>query len=151
MKPADLNLTPSELAGILRRRASKGRSKLSGPKIAHKPDPVKADRGRVRDNPYLAYLRRQPCEICGTTQRIEAAHIRTGYPDAGWPPTGMQVKPSDFRALSLCALCHREGPDAQHRSNERAWWSARNIYPPERCAEVYADFLAGQDQERRAA
>lgn len=146
-----LTLTHRETAEILRKRDAKGRQKLRGPRIEHKADPVKADRGRVRDNAYLAYLRRQPCEACGTTHRIEAAHIRSGYPDAGWPPTGMQVKPSDFRALSLCALCHREGPTAQHRGNERAFWAQFDIYPPERCAQVRADFLAGRDQIGRAA
>jgi hypothetical protein len=144
-----LVLTPKEEAAILRRRHSKGRAKINGPKLT-KTDTGKADRGRVRNNPFLAYLRRQPCEACGSIHRVEAAHIRSGYSEAGWPPTGMQVKPSDFRALSLCALCHREGPDAQHRGNERAWWAARNIYPPARCAEVMADFTAGRDQERRA-
>jgi hypothetical protein len=143
-----LTLTRKEEAAILRRRAAQGRQKLRGPKLA-KTNTGKADRGRVRDNAYLAYLRRQPCEACGSVHRIEAAHIRSGYPEAGWPPTGMQVKPSDFRALSLCSLCHREGPDAQHKSNERAWWSAKGIYPPARCAEVYADFQSGRDQPGR--
>lgn len=121
-----------------------------GAKLA-KTDTGKADRGRVRDNPFLAYLRRQPCEACGSVQRVQAAHIRSGYPEAGWSPTGMQVKPSDARALPLCVMCHLDGPGAQHKSNERAWWAARGIYPPTRCAEVYADFEAGRDQERRAA
>lgn len=120
-------------------------------KFAARPFPGKGDRGRVRDNAYLAYLRRQPCEACGSTTHVQAAHVRSGYADAGWPPTGMQVKPSDARALSLCVLCHLDGPDAQHKSNERAWWAARNIYPPTRCAEVYADFEAGRDQEGTAA
>lgn len=147
-----MTLTPTrkELADIARRRAAKGRARINGPKLA-KTNTGKADRGRVRDNPYLAYLRRQPCVACGSTHRVEAAHIRSGYPEAGWPPTGMQVKPSDFRALSLCALCHREGPEAQHRSWERAWWESRGIYPPARCAEVYADFLAGRDRVGRSS
>lgn len=142
-----LALTHAEAAGILRRRNAKGRQKLSGPKLAA-TNTGKADRGRVRDNAFLAYLRRQPCVACGSTVRVEAAHIRSGYPEAGWPPTGMQVKPSDNRAASLCASCHREGPDAQHKSGERAWWAARGIYPPALCAEVYADFTAGRDQPR---
>lgn len=145
-----LTLTKREEAAVLRRRAAKGRQKLNGPKLA-KADTGKADRGRERDNAYLAYLRRQPCEACGSTYRVEAAHIRSGYPEAGWKPTGMQVKPSDARALSLCALCHREGPNAQHKGNERAFWAARGIHPPTRCGEVYADFAAGRDQPRRAA
>lgn len=143
-----ITLTPREQADILRRRRSKQQQKLSGPKLGARVNP-KADRGRVRDNAYLAYLRRQPCEACGTTQRVEAAHIRSGYPEAGWGLTGMQVKPSDQRSLSLCAGCHREGPNAQHRGNERAFWAALGIHPPTRCAEVYADFTAGRDQPTR--
>jgi hypothetical protein len=143
-----LTLTPREQADILRRRRSKGLAKIAGPKLA-KTDTGKADRGRVRDNAFLAYLRRQPCAACGSTHRVEAAHIRSGYPEAGWGPTGMQVKPSDQRAASLCASCHREGPNAQHRGNERAWWAALGIYPPTYCAEVYADFTAGRDQQTR--
>lgn len=145
-----MKLTKAEEALILRTRHRK-KVRAEKVKAAPRAKSPKADRGRVRDNAYLAYLRRQPCECCGSVVRVEAAHIRSGYPEEGWPPTGMQVKPSDRRALSLCALCHREGPDAQHKSNERAWWRARNIYPPTRCAEVYADFLAGRDQQRRAA
>lgn len=141
-----LDLSPKEAAGVLRRRKAAEARANQKARVQHKPDPIKKDRGRVRDNVFLAYLRRQPCEACGSTRRVEAAHIRSGYPEAGWSPTGMQVKPSDSRALSLCSLCHRDGPDAQHRSNERAWWAARGIHPPTRCAEVYADFLAGRDQ-----
>jgi hypothetical protein len=145
-----LELSHKEAAGVIRRRNAKGRQKLAGPKLAPRVNP-KADRGRVRDNPFLAYLRRQPCEACGSVQRIEAAHIRAGYAEDGWAPTGMQVKPSDFRALPLCAAHHREGPDAQHRMNERLFWNRLGIHPPARCAKVYADFLAGRDQPRPQA
>lgn len=145
-------VTARELGFLQRRRnaeaAREHRQKAGSPKLG-KSSGLKADRGRVRDKAYLAYLRRQPCEACASTVRVQAAHIRSGYAADGWSPTGMQVKPSDCRALSLCVLCHLDGPDAQHKSNERAWWAARNIYPPTRCAEVYADFLAGRDQTRR--
>jgi hypothetical protein len=146
---SDLKLTAREEAGILRRRNAKANKRAIGKRVTH--ENAKPDRGRVRDNPYLAYLRRQPCEACRSTHRVEAAHIRSGYSEAGWPPTGMQVKPSDFRALSLCSLCHRDGPNAQRKARERDWWAARGIYPPTRCAEVYADFKAGRDQRRRVA
>ncbi|MDB5445664.1 MAG: hypothetical protein JWQ97_981 [Phenylobacterium sp.] len=143
-----MRATPKQLADARAMLSAdrKARAAERKTRVEHKADPVKVNRGRVRDNGYLAYLRRQPCEACGAGHRVEAAHIRSGYAEAGWPPTGMQVKPSDFRALSLCASCHREGPDAQHRGNERLWWQARGIYPPERCAQVRADFLAGRDQ-----
>jgi hypothetical protein len=144
----EITLTAQERADILRRRNSKGLQKLQGAKL-RATDTGKQDRGRIRDNPFLAYVRRQPCEICGTTSQVEAAHVRSSYQEPGWTPTGMQVKPSDFRCLPLCAAHHREGPDAQHRSNERTWWQAHDIYPPYRCAELYDDFTAGKDQPRR--
>jgi len=100
---------------------------------------------RRRDPAYLAWLRRQPCVICGTTKRIEAAHVRAGYSAAGWAPTGMMQKPDDARAVSLCAAHHREGPDAQHRANERSWWTAHGIDPPDLCRALYAAFEAGED------
>lgn len=102
---------------------------------------------RLRDNVYLAWIRRLPCVACGSRERVEAAHIRAGYPSAGWAPTGMQQKPDDARVASLCASCHREGPDAQHRSNERAWWSARGIDPPDLCAALRKAFETDQDGE----
>ena len=100
---------------------------------------------RERNNIYLAWIRRCPCVQCGTTRGVEAMHIRSGYPEAGWPSTGMQTKPSDFRTAPGCAACHRDGPDAQHRMNERAWWERLGIYPPDLCAALQAAFLAGQD------
>lgn len=100
---------------------------------------------RLRDNAYLAWIRRLPCVCCGTTQHVEAAHVRAGYPAAGWAPTGMAQKPDDYRCVPLCADDHREGPDAQHRSNERAWWSARGIDPPDLCDALRRAYEANQD------
>lgn len=100
---------------------------------------------RVRDNAYLAWVRRLPCVCCGSAARIEAAHIRASYPSAGWAPTGMAQKPDDVRVVPLCSTCHREGPDAQHRSNERAWWSARGIDPPDLCAALRRAYEANTD------
>ncbi|WP_300573467.1 hypothetical protein [Phenylobacterium sp.] len=99
---------------------------------------------RVRDNAYLAFVRRQPCMKCGTTQRVEAAHVRAGYPEDGWRPTGMQEKPDDVRTLPLCRDCHREGPDAQHKRNERTFWSDLGIYPPDACRSLRKRFEAGE-------
>lgn len=100
---------------------------------------------RVKDPAYLQWLRRLPCVACGSRERVEAAHVRAGYPSAGWRPTGMQEKPDDVRCVPLCALDHREGPDAQHRSGERAWWSARGIDPPDLCAALRKAYEADQD------
>lgn len=98
---------------------------------------------RVHDKPYLAFIRRQACLGCGTTKGVEAAHVRCGYPEAGWRATGMQEKPDDRRTLPLCGECHRTGPKAQHASNERRWWEAQGIYPPSRCADFAALYEGG--------
>lgn len=113
-------------------------------------DAVKASRApgkrqpRQHDKPYLAFIRRQPCMICGTTRGVEAAHVRAGYPEAGWRSTGMGEKPNDRRTLPLCASCHREGPKAQHASGERRWWEGHGIFPPH-AAEALAGQFEGTD------
>ena len=95
-----------------------------------RPIAVGQRRPRLKDPTHLALIRRQPCCICGKPGPSHAAHIRCGYPEAGWSPTGMGQKPDDWRTLPLCAEHHLHGPDAQHRFNERRWWEAHGIYPP---------------------
>jgi len=56
------------------------------------PKPV-----RLRSLPYLAWIRRQGCLICGSA--AQAHHIETG---------GVGTKGSDFRTTPLCHRCHRE-------------------------------------------
>lgn len=109
-------------------------------------DAVKASRApnkrqpREHDKPYLAFVRRQPCMICGTTRAVEAAHVRSGYPEAGWRSTGMGEKPNDRRTLPLCADHHREGPKSQHAANERRWWNGHGIFPPDACAKLETQY-----------
>lgn len=99
----------------------------------------KADRGRVRNSAYLAWLRRQPCAVAfnGTCDGpIEAAHIRTHKP--GELPTGLQRKPDDCRATPLCHEHHR----LQHCVNEMRFWSMYGLDPFEVAAEHFARFEA---------
>lgn len=110
---------------------------------AARPTSPKADRGRVRDNGFLAFLRRQPCCVGpnGCSGPVEAAHVRFAVPGEG--STGMQRKPSDSRAVPLCVAHHREGPDAQHRSGERAWWTKHGIDALQLAASLYVQYLKG--------
>ena len=85
---------------------------------------------RQKNPAYLAYIRTQPCCICGKAAPSHAAHVRSGYPEAGWRPTGMGEKPDDWRTLPLCAYDHLYGPQSQHRANERKWWASHGLYPP---------------------
>ena len=95
------------------RRAAKRKLNAGKPRrvIQQRAEPMAAGQRepRERNNAYLQFIRRQPCQSCGATQRIHAAHVRSGYPEAGWRPTGMQEKPSDFRTLPLCVDCHIDG------------------------------------------
>ena len=110
-----------------------------------RPKSPKADRGRVRDNGYLAFLRRQPCCLAtGECEgRTEAAHIRTHKP--GEPPTGMQRKPDDNRATPLCMFHHW----LQHRGNEMAFWSRYGRDPFEVAAKYYAEYLGDGASSRQ--
>jgi hypothetical protein len=100
---------------------------------------------RVRDNTYLAWIRRLPCAcsmipghaLC--TGPIQAAHVRYSVP--GRPNPGMQQKPSDYATVPLCAGHHA----LQHTGSERVFWSNRGVDPLALCAALKAAYDAGID------
>jgi hypothetical protein len=100
---------------------------------------------REKDSAYLNWIRTLPCTACGKAGPSQAAHIRSGYDEPGWRPTGMAEKPSDWRTAPLCRDCHLDGPKAQHRHNERSWWNGLGIYPPTLCAQLKAAY--GEDDD----
>ena len=110
---------------------------------AKRPKNLKASRGREIDHGFLAFPRRQPCCVgpVGCDGPVEAAHVRYGRP--GEPPTGMQRKPDDRNAVPLCVAHHRDGPDAQHRTNERAWWARRGLDPFAVAEALYKIYTSG--------
>ena len=62
---------------------------------------------------YWAWIRTQPCAVCGCRRGIEAAHV--GLRGMGQKCDGREVIP-------LCALGHhREGPESHHRLGKRFW------------------------------
>lgn len=85
-----------------------------------RPKSPKADRGRERDNGFLAYLRRQPCEarrLGGCSGPIDPAHIRyNDGPDRMNPGAG--VKNHDRNCNPICRAHH----DEQHSMSERCFW-----------------------------
>lgn len=93
---------------------------------------------RERDSGYLAYLRRQPCRIGrGCHGPVQAAHLR--YSDAahGRRNPGLQCKPADRWATSLCATHHAE----QHSAgDERRWWNSYGLDGSEVAISQYAAF-----------
>lgn len=110
---------------------------------------------RVRDKAYLGFVAGCKCIVCavyGITRRpVEVAHCKTGYPQSGWRSFGISEKAHDGRTTPLCALHHREGPQAQHKNvwgGERNFWEHHGIYPPDFCEALYAAFQAGDNGER---
>jgi len=90
---------------------------------------------------FLAFVRRKPCCVCFAPAPSEAAHIRMAAPEIGKRGTGMQEKPHDKFACPLCASCHRDGPNAQHRQNEGQFWKGVGVDPFDVAAELWAEFV----------
>ena len=88
------------------------------------------------DGDYLAMVQQCPCLNCGM-EPSEAAHVRMASAAYG-KSSGMQQKPADRWALSLCAGCHRLAHDAQHSRSEQAFWIDLDINPLLTCANLYA-------------
>ena len=71
-----------------------------------------------RNPRYLAWIRTQPCCVCGITRGIEASH--TG-------PRGIGQKSPDSSAIPLCAKHHRIGNDSYHRLGPRKFSEKHNL------------------------
>jgi hypothetical protein len=74
-----------------------------------------------RNPRYLAWIRTQPCCICGSRKGIEASH--TG-------PHGIGQKSPDTSAIPLCAKHHRTGNDSYHRLGPRKFSEKHNLDIP---------------------
>jgi hypothetical protein len=66
----------------------------------------------VLDEPYLKWLRKLPCIVCGTDRWVEAAHVGR---------RGLGQKCSDREALPLCEKHHLTGPCSQHLMGASFW------------------------------
>lgn len=125
----------SILAAAAKIKKARNRATRDAIKAQRKPG-GKANRGRERDNGYLAFLRRQPCACCGRSAPSDAAHIRMASPSRGKLPTGMQVKPSDKFAVPLNRSCHMK----QHQGSEASFWSERRLDPFEIADRLFAEY-----------
>jgi len=74
-----------------------------------------------RNPRYLAWVRTQPCRVCGSTRGIEASH--TG-------PHGIGQKSPDSSAIPLCAKHHRTGAESYHRLGPRNFSEKHNLDIP---------------------
>lgn len=76
----------------------------------------------TRNLRYLAWIRTQPCVVCGSRWGIEASH--TG-------PHGLGQKSSDLSAIPLCHKHHRTGRDSYHKLGARRFAEVHNLDIPE--------------------
>ena len=72
----------------------------------------------IRDRKYLAWIRTQPCAVCGSTRNIEAAHVG---------PHGLGQKASDRSTIPLCARHHRTGNDSVHSLGPRKFEAVHSL------------------------
>lgn len=103
---------------------------------------------------FLAFVRRKPCAACGAPAPVQAAHLRVGNPAAGKRSIGIAEKPSDRWANPLCAGCHLDAPDSQHRTgDELAFWARVGIDPFVNANRLWRQFCRrkGRDPELREA
>ena len=70
------------------------------------PRPWKRSEPPTRDRKYLAWVRAQPCAVCGSWRYIESAH--TG-------PRGLSQKADDRQAIPLCRGHHSRGNLSLHK------------------------------------
>lgn len=104
---------------------------MSAQRLAYLPTAFRSlgnsKRPREKDAAHLRFVHGLPCLLCG--QPGEAAHIRFASIIHGKVETGAGRKPDDKWTVPLCEADHRTGPDAQHGSNEAAWWARHGIDP----------------------
>jgi hypothetical protein len=109
---------------------------------------------RVRDKRHLGRVARLPCIAClirrgARVWPVHVAHIRCSYPEEGWREVGAGEKPHDWRTAPLCPRCHLWGVDGQHPAgDERAWWAALEVYPPDFCRALVEAFSCGQSGDK---
>lgn len=97
---------------------------------------------RLRDERYLAFVRKQPCCVCKAPAPSDAAHIRMASTVYGKRATGMAEKPDDRWCVPLCPPiigfkigCHK----LQHSGSEQSFWRAVGINPFEIAIRLYAE------------
>lgn len=125
-----------------RKANRKARTKPPAPKHRNAPT-------RVKDNVFLAWIRRQPCAVgpVGCSGPIEAAHVRSHRP--GGRPTGMGRKPDDLGNVN--PLCHGHHAAQHDAGDERRWWASHGKDPHVVADEHHGRFEAeGRGFPKRA-
>lgn len=126
-----------EAGAAIKRDARKAATKA-------RPKSLKADRGKIHDRGFLAFLRRQRCEarrLGGCSGPIQAAHVRYSDAAAGSVNPGMQRKNHDRHANPICEAHHI---GVQHQMNERKFWASLGKDAYATAAAHYARYLSGE-------
>ena len=134
MRTAQERVILAKAALIKREQARARKSKLK----AEKKGRGTLNRGRDRDNGFLAYLRRQPCEAAslgGCSGPIDPAHIRYNDGPGRLNPGGAR-KNHDRHCNPLCRAHH----DEQHSMAERYFWDRLGKDAYETAAAHYAAY-----------
>jgi hypothetical protein len=104
---------------------------------------------RQEDRAFLAFVRLRPCCACGAAPPVQAAHVRMACPEQGKRQTGKGERPSDRWAVPLCQACHQDGPGAQHKGAEAAFWRRAGINPFAIAAALYEEFTSANSSGRQ--
>jgi hypothetical protein len=90
-----------------------------------------------RDPDYLALVRQCPCLRCGMDPAGTAAHLRLNSALHN-KRQAMAKKPNDEWTTPLCAACHLNDADAQHKVGEAIFWERVGLNPFLVCKALYA-------------
>ena len=99
---------------------------------------------RVEDKAFLAFVRTHRCAACGAPPPNHAAHIRMACPALGKRSVGTAEKPDDRWAVGLCRECHQDGPQAQHKGSEAAFWRRVRVNPFAVAQALYEAFTTAK-------
>jgi len=109
---------------------------------------------RQKCEEFLRFVRRRPCCACGAPAPSQAAHLRITDPRYSQKRhVGIGEKPDDSWTTPLCAECHLDAPDAQHRVGEPAFWARVGIDPFKLADRLWRQFCRrkGRDPDLREA
>ena len=104
---------------------------------------------RQEDRKHLAFVRAQPCCVCGSTRNVEAAHLKMRNLEIGKEYPGMSEKADDRFVTPLCHYHHQSGVLAQHKIGEKAFWFEIHGRNPFEIAERLWIESGGADRARQ--
>jgi hypothetical protein len=122
-RPRPQRITPTSAVGSLLKSTAVPSRRIS------------SEKGKQPD--YLALVRQCPCLRCGMDPAGVAAHLRlnSGLHNKR---QAMAKKPPSEWTTPLCAGCHTNDADAQHRIGEEEFWRRLGLNPFLVCERLHA-------------